>query len=206
VYFSQMAGSAVPTIIADIARATDSTERMTYSPTKRVLSRLPGTRESLEPRLNVFGNDVPRYGGNPLEVMVDPTRPVKIRQDVVVDELRRLWDADVRVAPTMLGNKAGYEVLSDSENTMLWRRAGELTYERLLNLMQTSYYPKLPDETKGKAIEKAVKGAKDLARAEMAFAKLQAGSTMDELKEGKLVTADVGKLLAAVQAMARRKR
>jgi len=194
-FFSSLAGSIVPTLVADIARATDSTERRSKGPLERMKSRVPGLRETLEPKLDMFGQDLPRYGGNILESMADPTRPVKVRQDVVVDELRRLWDKDIKVSPTTLGNKAGYEVLSDHENTLLWRRAGELTYDGLLRLIQTERYKRLTNERKGEEIEKIVQQARDIARAEMTVAKMEAGVPAQELIEGKLVTQNVTRLV-----------
>ncbi len=194
-FFSSMAGSAVPTILADMAKATDEIERKATGPWERIASRLPGLRQTLEPRVDVFGQDLPRYGGNPFEVMLDSTRPVKIRQDVVVDEIRRLWDKDVRVAPTELGNRDGYKILTSEENTVLWRRSGQLTYRGLFDLIQQPYYKTLSDEAKGKQIEKEVKKAKDLARAEVAKIKLNQGHTMEELREDGLVIEDVEKLI-----------
>jgi len=195
-FFSSIAGSVVPTIVADAARATDYTERRTQGAGERIASRVPGWRETLEPRLDVFGQDVPRYGGNPLEVMLDATRPAKIRHDVVVDEIRRLWDADVRVAPTQLGTRDGYKILTDEENTVLWRRAGQLTYRALFDLIRQPYYKTLNDEAKGKNIESEVKKAKDLARAEAAKIKINQGKTQEELRADGLVTNDVARLIS----------
>ena len=186
-FFSTLAGSAVPTLVADVARATDTTERMSYSPGRRVMSRIPLLRETLEPRVNVFGNDVPRFGGDPFEVMVDPTRPIKVRQDVVVDEMRRLWNKNVKVSPTMLGNKEGYSILSDHENTVLWRRSGKLMYHGIHAIINQSWYDGLSNEDKGKEIERVIQEAKTMARTEAASIKLQYGATMEELKESGLV-------------------
>lgn len=194
-WFSDMAGSAVPTIIADISRATDTTERRAEGPIQKIANRLPFTREMLQPKLDVFGQDLPRYGGNPFEVMVDPTRPAKINQDIVVDELRRLWDADIKVSPTLLGDRMGYDILTDAENTELWRNAGRYVYRGIFSLIMDSEYKILTNEDKGKAIENIVKDAKDLARAEMAARKISEGVTEIELRNGKLLTNDVKKLL-----------
>ena len=112
-WFSSMAGSVVPTIVADIARAQDDKTRRTEGPFQRVQSRIPVLREKLPPRINVFGQDLPRYGGNPLEVMFDPTRPALINNDVVVTELRRLFDNDIKVSPTLLGDKAAFALLTN---------------------------------------------------------------------------------------------
>lgn len=194
-FFTGMAGSFVPTIVADVARATDYTERTYKGPWQGIVNRIPVARTTLEERLDVFGQDLPRYGGNPLEVMIDASRPVKIRQDVVVDELRRLWNKNVRVAPTKLGNRDGYKSLTQEENTVLWRRAGEATYQGLFELIQRGSYKRKGDEAKGKMIEKVVKAAKDDARAEATEIKLNQGVTMLELKESGLVTSDVEPLI-----------
>ncbi len=193
VFFTSLAGSTVPAIISDIARATDTTERISKGPTQRIKSRIPGLRETLEPRLDVFGNDLPRYGGNPFEVMLDPTRPFKIKQDVVVDELRRLWDKDIKVSPTMLGTKYGYESLTQEENTMLWHRAGELTYFGLYDLIYSPDYLSSDDEKKGKLIEKKVNEAKNIARIEMSEQKIYAGSSKEQLLESGLLTKTLSK-------------
>lgn len=194
-FFTGMAGSFVPTIVSDVARATDYTERTYKGPWQGIVNRVPVARLTLEERVDVFGQDLPRYGGNPLEVMIDASRPVKIRQDVVVDELKRLWDKNVKVAPTQLGNRDGYKSLTQKENTVLWRRAGEATYQGLFELIQRGSYKKKGDEAKGKMIERVVKDAKDDARAEVASIKLNQGMTMEELKESGLVTSDVEPLI-----------
>jgi hypothetical protein len=194
-FFTGLAGSFVPTILADIARATDYAERTYKGPWQGIVNRVPVVRTTLEERTDVFGQDLPRYGGNPLEVMIDASRPVKIRQDVVVDELRRLWNEGIRVAPTQLGNRDGYESLTQQENAVLWRRAGEATYQALFELIKKRAYTRRSDKDKGKLIEREVKKAKDSARAEAAEIKLNQGMTLLELKTSGLVTSDVEPLI-----------
>jgi len=123
---SNMAGMVVPTLVADIARMADATEPRTAGFGLQRIQSYPGTRNLLEPNVTVFGQDLPRYGGNVLEVLLSPSRPAKIREDVVVDEIRRLYDGGYTVAaPTLLGDRKGYAGLTAAENTELWRRAGE---------------------------------------------------------------------------------
>ncbi len=163
-FYSSLAGSAVPTIISDIARATDIGARRTKGPAQRIQVRIPGLRHRLEPRIDVFGNDLPRYGGNAIEVMLDPTRPFKINEDVIVDELRRLWDNDHKVSPTQLGDKFGFKFLTDEENSQMWHDVGSLTYERLHLLIRKPDYKQASDERKAKAIEKNVDATKELIK------------------------------------------
>jgi len=192
-FFSSMAGSFVPTLLADIANATDIANRRTKGAGERIVSRVPGWRRTLEPRIDVFGQDLPRYGGNPLEVMIDPSRPAKIRQDVVVDEIRRLWNNNIRVSPTQLGSRDGYKSLTAEENTVLWRQAGKYAYQRLFDTIQQPEYKKWTDEWKGKAFEKHITTAKNLARAEAARHKLAQGAKLRDISD--LVTEDVAKLI-----------
>ena len=186
-----MAGSVVPTIVADTARAQDDIERRTEGPLQRVQSRIPGLREKLPPRLNVFGQDLPRYGGNVLEVMADPSRPAKINNDIVVDELRRLADNDVKVTPTLLGDKHGFAILTTEENTQLWRRQGELTYKVLLAWVDTDAYREIDsDFVKGKTLENLVRKTKAAAKAEMVSIKIKQGLGIVELGEAGLLTVE----------------
>ncbi len=192
-WFTSMAGSVVPTIVADIARAQDDISRLAVGPKERIQSRIPIYRKGLPSKLNVFGQDLPRYGGNVLETMIDPTRPSKIRQDVVVDELRRLWDKDIKVSPTQLGDKAGYDVLTKEENTQLWQRAGELTYKALFNLINNQAYKEAgkgqkldPDFIKGQLIETIISKAKTAAKLEMVTIKVGHGTKIMKLAESGL--------------------
>ena len=190
-WFSSMAGSTVPTIVSDIARAEDEIERRTEGPLDRFQSRIPGLRKGLPPKLNVFGQDLPRYGGNVLEVMLDPSRPSKINSDVVVDELRRLADIskDFQVTPTLLGGRDGFDVLTDDENTQMWRRQGELTYKALQALVTSEGYEKLDNDlVKKKMLERVVDKTRAAARAEMAGYKLSRGYSVIELAESGLLS------------------
>lgn len=189
-WFSSMAGSLVPTIVGDFARALDERERRAIGLKERIQKRIPILRERLEPAIDVFGQDLPRYGGNVLETMADPTRPSKIRQDVVVDELRRLFDKGIKVSPTLLGDKAGYDILTKEENTILWRRAGELTYKGLLAQINDRNYKKADDRGKGTLIEFVIGRSRALAKAEIVHIKLAQGKTILELAESGLFTID----------------
>jgi hypothetical protein len=199
--FNNLAGSLVPTLVADIARASDSVERRATTALGAMKARIPGLRQTLPPRVTIFGQDLPRYGGNILEVMADPTRPAKINQDIVIDEMRRLWGNDVKVSPTLLGDKQGYKNLTPDENTRLWRRAGELTYGKLFQIVTAPNYPRLKDKDKGQAVEKITQVMKDFARAELAVQILlnEPAATRikryKELRDGGLVTQDIEDLI-----------
>lgn len=199
-WFTSMAGSVVPTIVADIARAQDDISRRAIGVEERIKTRIPGLRKDLEPAIDVFGQDLPRYGGNVLETMADPTRPSKIRQDIVVDELRRLWDKDIKVAPTLLGDKAGYDILTKEENTQLWRRAGELIYKGLFAAINSEGYESTNDFAKGKLLDLVTRNAKATAKLEIVIIKKAQGKTIMQLAESGLFTVEEFEMLKYFQS------
>ena len=195
-YLGNMVGSLVPTIVSDVSRATDPLERRKENISENVLARIPGARQSLEPQVDVLGKEVERIG-NPLEVLIDPTRPYPIKDSPVINELRRLTDAGFEVSPTLLGDKKGYESLSQKENTQLWKRAGEIIDGKLGNLFNSEQYKKLKEDEKGKKVESFVDKSKLVARAEMVMILTEGLSgealkqKLSELKAGGLMTREV---------------
>ena len=188
-WFESMAGSLVPTIVSDIARATTDNEVRQDGAIQRIQSRIPGLRGKLPSKLDVFGQDLPRYGGNVLEVMLDPSRPVKIRNDVVVDELRKLSDDGLNVTSTLLGGKDGFDILTDEENTQMWRRQGDLTYRTMQAFITSEGYKNITNNfAKKEKIEEIITKTRAAARAEMAAIKLSQGFTIVELAESGLLT------------------
>jgi len=179
-YFKGLIGSIVPTIIGDVARGTDGVERRQQGILDGAKAKIPGLRQTLEPQVDVLGGI--RKTPDFLTVMLDPTRPTTASDDPTVLELKRLADAGHRVAPTQLGNKNGYDALTPRENTMLWRRTGEMIKGKLTNLFQDPKYQALSDEEKDKTIAKFVDKTNDISRAEMVLHKTK-GVEGAELKK-----------------------
>lgn len=163
--------TVVPTFVADVARAKDDTERRTETIPEQIMARIPGARQTLEPRITALGEEKAPTA-NPLELMIDPTRPSKEISTPVVDELRRLWDQGWEVSPTMLGDRKGFEPLTQKENTELWVRSGSLVRSGLEQLVTAAAYTELPDEIKADYISKIISEAQKAAKIEMVARKL----------------------------------
>jgi hypothetical protein len=187
--------STVPTIVSDIARATDEKERRANTITDKFFARIPGVRQTLEPQVNVLGQE--KQLQNPLEIMLDPTRPLNTQDTPVINEFRRLADLGFKVSPTLLGDKNGYKSLTPEQNTQLWKRVGEITNSKLNNLFNTEDYNNLSDEEKGKKVESFVSKSQVNARAEMVINLTQGlkneelKSKLSELKKSGLMTREV---------------
>lgn len=197
-YLGSLVSSSIPTIVSDISRAIDPMERRAVSVDEKVKARIPGVRQTLEPQVTVFGKEKERVG-NFLEVLADPTRPYRETITSVTSELRRMWDAGYEVSPTLLGDKQGYSGLTPEQNTELWKRAGEITEDKLTSLFSKEEYKKMPDENKAKIIDDVVDKSKTMARVEQALfvtEGLQGEELLTKLKElkaGGLMTATIFK-------------
>lgn len=164
--------SWIPTIINDVARSLDPKERRTNSTNfnreilNRIQSRIPVAREELEPQVDILGRDRDRVG-NSLEVMLDATRPSRDSETPVTKELRRLWDAGHKVSPTVVGERAGFEGLTDEQNSELWRITGRIVDDKLGGLFAYEKYRALDDEQKAEKVEDFVSQAQTVGRAAM---------------------------------------
>lgn len=197
-FASSLAGSVVPTLVADIARGMDQYERRTDGMIERIQSRIPGARKGLEPKVDAFGKEVETP--NFFEVMADPTRPgnpTAEANDPVLKELRRLMDADYPVTPTQLGPNAGYASLTPEQNTFLWKLAGQAAKAETARVMNTRQYKNYDDEQKSQVIDRAIQDAKTEARARVVVQALKGlsdaeqKSKLAEMKEDGLLTRSV---------------
>lgn len=182
--FTGLVGSLVPTIVGDVARGTDTAERATPGLLDAAKAKIPGVRETLQPKVNVFGQPVktPDF----LTVMLDPSRPTRVSTDPAVLELKRLSKAGEAVVPTQLGNKGGYTSLTQKENTALWMKTGQLIKQKLTALFATDKYKKMSDADKAKTVSSFTDKANTLVRAEMVLHKtagLQGAALTAELKK-----------------------
>lgn len=201
-YLPNLVGSSVPTIVSDVARATDPLERKTQGGftadgfTQKVQARIPGARQGLEPDIDILGNERQSVG-NPLEILIDPTRPSPSKQSLVTSELRRLMDLDYRVSPTKLGDKNGYDVLTPQQNTALWKKTGEILDSKLTGLFNSKQYQKASDDEREKIVGTFVEKSQNYSRASMVIEVTQGlegealRTKLSELKAGGLMTRDV---------------
>ncbi len=195
-YLPNLLASSVPTIVSDVARATDPKERRAETTGQRLQARIPGARRGLEPQVDILGRERESVG-NPLEILADPTRPSPETITPVTEELRRLTSEGFKVSPTMLGDRKGFKGLTQEENTRLWKFTGAILNDKLTNLFSSEKYQALPDDQKGDVVEDFVKQAKLNARvgAMIELTKDLQGDELrkkiSELKAGGMITREV---------------
>ena len=163
--------SFVPNIVGKVARATDEQERKAVTVFDRILAKIPGARQTLEPRVDVLGREQ-KPKANPLEIMIDPTRPSKEQDTPVIKELRRLMDAGYPVTPSLLGGKKGYSTLTPEDNTNLLKTAGQLIDVVLQERIKQEDYINEPDVFKADEIKRLTRFAHDRIKTKVAIEKL----------------------------------
>ena len=194
-------GSFIPTIVSDVARASDPFERRTYVKTEGffapAVGRVPGVRQTLEPKIDVLGSPI-LSAGNAYEIMLDPTRPTNIKSSKLIEELRRLFDARFPATPTRFADEKSYtDTLTPEQITYIQEKAGMILEEKLTNLIDHPEYKKLDDEDKKKKIDDFTNKARTNARAEMVnilleeFSQDQRGAKLSELKKSGFLTREI---------------
>ena len=150
-----LAGGLIPTAVANIATASDSTQRQTNSPVDSVTNKIPGIREKNLPQVDVLGKNVPRAQGA-IGSLLDPFYSTTAKSTPVTQELNRLNNTYNPATPSaitknqsILGQKVN---LNPKQLTQLQQQAGQPLSAQLSALIQTPEYKGASDETKAKAI------------------------------------------------------
>jgi hypothetical protein len=179
--------SAIPTISADLAKATDKTERRVEDIPGALAARVPGLRGYLQPQIDILGQER-IIKENFFEIMADPTRPLTEVNNPIVQEIGRLDESGYPISTTQLGDKEGYDVLTPEQNTELWQQAGSIALDKITSFMSSNAYDNMEDEERAKEINKIFNKAKLVARTEKVIeitAGLDGQEMMSKLSEAK---------------------
>lgn len=175
-----LVSSAIPTIISDVAKGTDTKQRRAENIPQRLIERVPLLRRALEPQVDILGQERMRKE-NFFEVLADPTRPSTEQNEPVVTEIRRLIDAGNKISTSQLGDKKGYKILTQKQNTEMWQRGGQIAYDKISALMSISGYANAGDDIRAKKIDEIFDKAKLVARVEKVI-EITTGLQGEELK------------------------
>lgn len=158
-YVNSLISSLIPTGVGDLAKVGDSKERVNSSLAGAVEAKIPGLRNTLQPKVDVLGNER-KLPGNKIENLVDPTRPSNVISGPVLNELDRLG-----TGLTIPGGKNGYDSLTPEENTRLALLAGRIKAAKLQELINRPQYKTAGREDQIKAIDDFNSKSNDTARA-----------------------------------------
>lgn len=160
-YVQNMIASFVPTMAAQIARTQDPTLRDARSIMDRVMTRLPGQREKLMPKRNVFGEIVTLEGGIGPDI-VSPIYTSKDKHDYTISEMNR-----IRAFPPMPKRTINDHELTPEQYDDYSRISGETAKNMLDKIVMSPGWPKIPDDNKVDLVKRIFTKARAIARIQL---------------------------------------
>lgn len=155
-FVEQTAGSVVPNIVRTTARAFDPLQREITSAGEAVLAGIPGLRETLQPKVDIFGKPIARPAG-PIDTLFNPLRPTTAKVTPELQEVRRLFDVDKNVIPSEIDKNAfGKEnPINQQQINELKTAMGNAVLNRYQQILADPRYGQLSDDQKAKALKDA---------------------------------------------------
>ena len=178
-YLAGQATSLIPNALRGVAQGLDDTERDAYTSDNvwqqaldNAKASIPGIRETLPAKKDVWGNDIKNEGGfrNFMNRNINPGDVTTYRADAVSSELDKISEESgeslypQRYAPRSI--KVGDEdvKLTDAQRDTYQETYGSEYYKAAQSLMQSEGYKDLPATVKAEALRQARKIAEDAAK------------------------------------------
>ena len=133
---------------------------------------MPGASQTLEPSVDVFGNEVQRNGGNntAVNIFLNPANVTEAQTSAAGQEIKKLYDATgdktviPRVAPNYVGSSDN--TLTSSEKTTWQKTAGKGTEEAVTALLKNDHYNTMNNAEKAEIINDVIQLFNDKAKGE----------------------------------------
>lgn len=214
--------SFTPSILNQFASLFDTTGRSTYSPSKleeaknKVFARIPGLRNTLEPSVDVFGQNKKNYESSGVarvvDVMFNPAFVSTIRDNPAAQEVLDIYNRSgetqqaPRVAPKSI--KIGGEdvQLTSEQYTQYQRLIGTKTQEVFDGLINSKTFQEADDTKKAKIMANALTDINAAAKKQLNLTKTTYKKSKDAPDGvidtvgtyGKAVITDPGQTIQAV--------
>ncbi len=172
----------VPTLLGQIARTGDEYERTTKSTktgtlekaidqtVNQVKSKIPGLRQTLPTKTDIWGKDVKQATNLPLRAFrnfINPSTVKDVSTDKVDKELNELYSkiGENSILPkaiekTFKINGTDYR-MTDDEYAKYYKKYGETSYKLIEGFIGSSDYKNLTEQQKIKSLEKVYEYAKE---------------------------------------------
>lgn len=158
-YVGNTLSSAVPNIVKDVSKATDSTARETNTIPDYFKAGVPGLRNTLLPRRDVLGNVIPQEPTK-IAAFIDLFNSKTPISNTVVNELARLNNEGTNATPSKLQKTQtinGVKMkLTPQELNNLEAQVGPQLTTALERLFRTEEYQAQSDAMKAKAVDNLV--------------------------------------------------
>jgi hypothetical protein len=158
-YVQNLVGTIVPTGIAQIARTQDPYLREARTILDKIKERVPGQREKLPMRRDVFGDPIKLEGALRPD-MLSPVYTSQQMADPIAAEFLRLG-----IGPSQPMRKIQGVDLEAGEYQAYQVNSGQLAKTMLAKLVVSPEWVDLPDETKADLIGDVMRKSRDVGRA-----------------------------------------
>ena len=178
-YAASQVASLIPNSLRGIAQGLDDTERNAYSSDNvwqqavdNAKASIPGLRETLPAKTDVWGNPIKNEGGvrNFMNRNINPGNITTYKTDEVSTELGKISEATGeslypdRTAPRSLKVDGEAVSLTFEQRSMYQKAYGDAYYAAVTSLMNDENYKAMPDSMKAEILQQAKDAAKEQAR------------------------------------------
>ena len=178
-YAANQLSSVIPNSLRGIAQGLDDTERNAYSSDNvwqqavdNAKASIPGLRETLPAKTDVWGNPIKNEGGvrNFMNRNINPGNITTYKTDEVSTELGKISEATNtslypdRTAPRSLKVDGEAISLTFEQRSMYQKAYGDAYYAAVASLMNDENYKAMPDSMKAEILQQAKDTAKEQAR------------------------------------------
>lgn len=164
--------SFVPSIITETAQTIDPKKRRIEGAVEALQSGVPFLREQLEPQVGITGEEI-ESGELSLNKFFNPLRIIPKSKSPVIKEMLRLRQEGYNTAPSFVGDKKGYDILTQEENTAIWKKQGKYVKKIADAVIDTKEYQAQKDLLKAFTLKNLTKLSHGLAYAEIIQLKLK---------------------------------
>lgn len=178
-YAANQLSSVIPNSLRGIAQGLDDTERNAYSSDNvwqqaidNAKASIPGLRETLPAKTDVWGNPVKNEGGirNFMNRNINPGNVTTYKPDAVSSEIEKISEATNtslypdRTAPRSLKINGGAISLTFEQRSMYQKAYGDAYSAAVTSLMNDKNYKAMPDSMKAEILKQAKDVATEQAR------------------------------------------
>lgn len=178
-YAANQLSSIIPNSLRGIAQGLDDTERNAYSSDNvwqqaidNAKASIPGLRETLPAKTDVWGNPVKNEGGirNFMNRNINPGNVTTYKPDAVSSEIEKISEATNtslypdRTAPRSLKIDGEAISLTFEQRSMYQKAYGDTYSAAVTSLMNDNNYKAMPDSMKAEILQQAKDTAKEQAR------------------------------------------
>ena len=174
-----MPESMIPTFLSQIASLGDDTQRQTYeyknkgqSVINRVKNKIPGARNTLEPKVNTFGEEIENQN-NLFNAFLNPANVREARTTEAQKEIYSLYEAtgDKTIFPMQAPNsvkKNGENTnLTNAQKNRYQKGSGQYATEVYEPLFKSDYYDSISNDKKVELLSTVSQDANKMGKTEV---------------------------------------